>query len=476
MISLNKMVIVASLILTVAFIPFSKGMTSVLIYNDPNYSSFANSLQAVDNQAFNESIDDTITQFMLEGHITTLAASVVYKDSIIWSKGYGEQSDVNTAFIIASITKTFTATALLQLYEQGLFDLEEDVNNFLPFSLRNPNYPDTPITFSQLLLHQSSLLRGGEFYQSFVFNDLEQQLGETNETLPAFPTWLDDVLLSQNTSEVWATWAPGKPQWHLTYSNLGYDLLGYLVELISDQTIEEYFQSNIFNPLNMTKTHYTYQSYSADELASPNEWIPDDRNVENYPTDENDDFNLPFFNLDELGAGALRSTVTDLGHYLIAHMNKGMYKNNRILSEESINLMHNTSQVFYGGKIYDSYGYGWMNNIINTVEMNGESFLQPLQGHGGRTYGYNSLMFFNQDVELGVILLVNQGFLFVPEFSNEWEIFDVLYKEGLRVSITSRSEKTSGFSFCLFSLTLFLQVIFLKFRHHKLNKREADFR
>jgi len=460
------MVIVTSLVSIIALIPLSNGMASVLIYNDPNYCSFVNSLQEDDNQAFNYSIDDTITQFMLEGHIPTLAACVVYKDSIIWSKGYGEQSNGNIAFMIGSITKTITATALLQLYEQSLFDLDENVNNFLPFSLRNPNYPDKPITFRLLLLHQSSLQRGGELYQSYVFNDLEQKEGITNETTPVFPAWLDDVILSpesQNTSEIWGTWAPGVKQGRLTYSNLGYDLLGYLVELISNQTIEEYFQSNIFNPLDMTNTHYTHQSYSSDELAFPHEWIPDEENVEDYPTDEDKNYNLPIFNLDELGAGALRSTTTDLSHFLIAHMNYGMYKNNRILSEESINLMHNKSQVYYGNKKYDSYGFGWINDKINTLEVDGEYLLQPLQGHSGRVFGFNSLMFFNQDVEIGVILFVNQGFSFVPQFDNQWEIFDVLYKEGLRFSLS----KTSGFPFFLFSFTIVLHVIFVKFRKRK---------
>ncbi len=71
---------------------------------------------------------------MLEGNIPSLAASVVYKDDIIWSKGYGEQSNDNVTFMIASITKTFPATALLQLYERGLFELDDDVNNYLLFS------------------------------------------------------------------------------------------------------------------------------------------------------------------------------------------------------------------------------------------------------------------------------------------------------------------------------------------------------
>ncbi|MFW9995718.1 MAG: serine hydrolase domain-containing protein [Candidatus Odinarchaeota archaeon] len=467
------MAMVMLLILIVALTPLSN-VTSILGFNSPTYRLAVNSLQEEDNQAFNSNIDDTITQFMQEGHIPILAACVVHKDRMIWSKGYGEQSNGNNAFIIGSITKTFTVTALLQLHEQGLFDLDEDVNNFLPFSLRNPGYLGTPITFRQLLLHQSSLLRGGELYQSYVYNDLDQQLGLTNETLPAFPAWLDDVLLSEDTSEIWGSWAPGIKQERLAYSNVGFDLLGYLVELISNQTIEDYFQLNIFGPLNMTKTHYTYQSYSSDELASPNEWIPDEENVYNYPTDENSNHNPPHYNSDELGAGALRSTATDLSHYLIAHMNNGLYKNKRILSKASIRLIHDESQVYYGNKQYDSYGFGWINDKINTVEMDGETFLQPLQGHSGSLYGFNSLMFFNQDVKLGVILLVNQGFNFVPGFYNLWEIFDVLYKEGLRVSI-SRSENTSGFSFFLFSLTLLVQVIFMKFRNiHSKKRREND--
>ena len=472
---MNEVKSFALLMLIIASVPFSEGISFPLMNNDSNYLHIKKSLQENNKLAFDSSVDETITQFMLEGHIPSLAASVVYKDSIIWSKGYGEQSNGNIAFIIASITKTITTTALLQLYEQGLFDLDEDVSNFLPFSLRNPNYPDKPITFRSLLLHQSSLLRGGELYRSYVFNDLDQKLGITNESLPSFPAWIDDVLLSQNTTEVWGTWAPGEKQVdsygrsRLAYSNLGYDLLGYLVERLSNQTIEEYSKSNIFSRLNMTNTYYSYQSYPPDELAFPYEWIPDEENVEDYPTDEDKNFNLPIFNLDELGAGALRSTTSDLSHYLIAHMNNGMYKNNRILSEESINLMHNISQVYYGIKNYDSYGFGWMNDIINTVEIDGASFSQPLQGHGGRTYGYSSLMFFNQDVEIGVILFVNQDFLFVPQFDNQWDIFDVLYKEGLlfrNLSISS-SGNVSGFSFFLFSFPLVLYVIFVKYRRRK---------
>ncbi|MFX0183679.1 MAG: serine hydrolase domain-containing protein [Candidatus Hodarchaeota archaeon] len=457
----------ALVMLIIALLPFSKGIDAHLMNNDSSYFSLKKSLQENNQLVFNSSLDEAIAQFMLEGHIPSLAASVVYKDKIIWSKGYGEHSDENVAFMIGSITKTITATALLQLYERGMFELDEDVSKYLPFSLRNPNYPNTPITFRLLLSHQSSLQRGGELYRSYVYNDLNQKLGITNETLPAFPAWLDDVILSpeaQNTSKIWAIYfAPGEKQARLAYSNLGYDLLGYLVERLSNQTIEEYFKSNIFNPLNMTNTYYTYQSYPSDKVAFPHEWIPDEVNVEDYPTDDNKNHNLPIFNLDELGAGALRSTTIDLAHFLIAHMNNGKYQNNRILTKESINLMHDESQVYYGNRLHDSYGFGWINDKIFTVQIEGEHSTHFLQGHSGRVLGFNSLMFFNQDTKIGVILFLNQGFNYVPEFDNQWDIFDILYKEGLLFRKLS-SSNASGFSLVLSSLTIILYVIFIKYR------------
>ena len=63
----------------------------------------------------------------------------------------------STLFCIASISKTITATAVMQLWEQGLFELDDDVNDYLSFNVRNPNYPDVPITFRMLLTHTSSI-------------------------------------------------------------------------------------------------------------------------------------------------------------------------------------------------------------------------------------------------------------------------------------------------------------------------------
>ena len=472
------------LLIILGLFPFGKGISSPLVDNESNHLIITKSLQENDYIAFNSSVDEKIIQFMQEGHIPSLAASVVYNDSLMWSKGYGEQPSENVAFMIGSITKPIIATALLQLYEQGKLNLDDDVNNYLPFSLRNPNYPNTPITFRTLLLHQSSLLRGGEIYQSYIRNDLNRKEGFTNETLSSFPTWIDDVVFSDPQEEVWGTWAPGEKQERLAYSNFGFDILAYLVECISNQPIEEYLTSNIFIPLKMTNTHYSYESYPSDNVAIPHEWIPDEIDVE-FPRDENDIYKMPIYDLDELGAGALRSTAMDLAHFLIAHMNNGVYQDNQILTEESINLMHNESQVYYSYQPYhNSYGFAWMNDQIFGLEIDGKHVNHLLQGHSGRVLGYSSLMLFNQDSEIGVILFVNQDFIFVPEFNNQWDIFELLYKEGLLCSISnscnvsgfsttseisdfSTPSNPSGFPLFLSSLTIALYVIFTRFRNRR---------
>jgi CubicO group peptidase (beta-lactamase class C family) len=85
-----------------------------------------------------------------------ITVGIVVNDSLVWAKAYGE-ADLDTVYDIGSVTKPFVATAVLQLYERALIDLDDDVNEYLPFSLRHPEYPDTPITIRMLLTHQSGL-------------------------------------------------------------------------------------------------------------------------------------------------------------------------------------------------------------------------------------------------------------------------------------------------------------------------------
>ena len=108
-------------------------------------------------------IDQDIYNFMEKENIPSISASIVKNGEIVWMKSYGYadinnqiEADNNTVYMLASCSKTITATALMQLYEQDLFQLDEPINNYLPFSVFNPNY-ETEITFRMLLTHTSSI-------------------------------------------------------------------------------------------------------------------------------------------------------------------------------------------------------------------------------------------------------------------------------------------------------------------------------
>lgn len=115
-------------------------------------------------------IDAFIEERMTRYNIAGLAACLVKNDRMVWSNTYGfadleRQLPMSLDWVqnICSISKTFTTTALMQLWEQGRFELDDDVSEYLSFPLRNPNHPNTAITFRLLLTHRSSI-RDGEWY------------------------------------------------------------------------------------------------------------------------------------------------------------------------------------------------------------------------------------------------------------------------------------------------------------------------
>ena len=108
--------------------------------------------------------DRRIEFYMKLGHMPSLSTCIIKNNSVIWSKSYGyydlknkKQASQDTIYMVASISKMFTAFAIMQLYEKDLLDFNDNINDYLPFKIVNPNYPDVNITFRMLLAHQSSL-------------------------------------------------------------------------------------------------------------------------------------------------------------------------------------------------------------------------------------------------------------------------------------------------------------------------------
>jgi len=370
--------VIITLFFGIILIPVSNSLIS-----DDN-----NTYRLEKDEGFNDSLFDRyITRLMKFAHKPSLSACIIINDSVVWSNEYGlcdiennKPATPETLYLMASISKTVTATALMQLYDQELFDLDDDVNNYLPFSLRNPNFPNTPITFRMLLSHQSSLASDNSdiLSTSYIPGDPD---------IPSYPyPWLEEYLTPDGNAYHSAVWSDTPPGDQFYYANIGFSIIGYLVELISGQNFNEYCKEHIFIPLKMYNTSFRLKDLNISKIAIPylykgGKYIP----------------NPHYGMLVVYPAASMRTSVEELSHFLIAHMNGGIYKNVRILNESTVELMHTKHYPPHDRR--NGYGLGWniKENIFGKKEI----------GHSGGWPGVHTLMLFRPDDKTAIIIFTN---------------------------------------------------------------------
>lgn len=159
---------------------------------------------------------------------------------------YGGANE-ETIFKLASLTKIITGIAVMQLYENNLLDLNEDINTYLPFEVKNPYYENKPITVNMLLTHTSSIQDNWDvIYGNYRSYNL------TENPLPSLKSTCQEYLSA--TGKYYSkdsNYYNFKPGSTLEYSNMGFTLLGLIVETISKKDFKEYCNENIFTPFGM---------------------------------------------------------------------------------------------------------------------------------------------------------------------------------------------------------------------------------
>lgn len=330
--------------------------------------------------------DRYITLLMKFAHKPSVSSCIIINDSVVWSKAYGlydiennKPATIDTLYLMASISKTVTATALMQLYEQGLFNLDEDVNNYLPFNLRNPNHPNTPITFRMLLSHRSSLAGDNLYWLclSYIPGDPDIQ---------DYPyPWLKEYLTPNGSAYTPTVWSDNPAGEKLQYANIGYSLIGYLVELISGQPFDQYCKDHIFTPLEMHNTSFRLRNLNISNIAVPYEY----KDGKYLPH--------PHYGMHVIHPSAtMRTSVEEYSHFIIAHMNGGKYNDVRLLNETTVELIHTTHYLSSNGW---NYGLGW---IID------KTFLGKKEiSHSGGWPGVHTLVTIRPDEDIAVIIFTN---------------------------------------------------------------------
>jgi CubicO group peptidase (beta-lactamase class C family) len=325
------------------------------------------------DQIFNENFDSEVETKMEAAHAPSSTVSVINSSEVVFEKGYGAQSELDTVYPLYSINKPILAVAILQLYEDGIIDLDEDINSYLPFEIRNPYWPSIPITCKQLLSHQSSLKdRFNEMYEDIIFNS----------TIP-FPEYIYE-LTNENGSlysiDLWRDYQPGTGS---TYSSLDFDILGYILELKTGDSIDQYLNENIFVPLDMLSTKRNWSDFIQSKRAIPYTW----------KESINDYEQLDWIDLG--GAMDYKTTIEDLSNLLIALMNGGAYDSVRILEDLTVDIM------------IQDYADGFGLGIFVNTKIKQDSNIRGYNGHIGVGPGYILNMYFKENI--GVIFFTNQN-------------------------------------------------------------------
>ena len=348
------------------------------ILSSPQHQDETDPVGPTDPAELEAFLDELMAEHMEELHIAGAAVSVVKDGELFFSKGYGYADLENgtpvdperTIFKLASQSKSFTWTAVMQLVEQGKLDLDADINTYLDFQIPD-TYPE-PIRLRDLLAHTSG-------FEETHFEILAQ---DVDELVPA-GEWL--------ASHIPARVRP--PGVAAGYSNHNANLAGYIVAQVAGVPYDQYIQENILDPLGM--------EYSSAQTPVPPELDPY-RSV-SY-TYKDGDFQI--YHPDYLaqpavvpGAGIL-SSATDIARFMIAHLQDGRYGDTRILEEATAQQMHST--LFTP----DPRIRGNVHGFIDMSD-NGQWTI----GHyGGAAFGeFNNGMLLLPDQNLGVFVVCTAG-------------------------------------------------------------------
>lgn len=325
---------------------------------------FTPSVDAESNQNHMDTakIDQFMESAMERLNIPGASLGIVKGDQAVYLKGYGisdpDKSPVTsqTPFVLGSTSKSITATAIMQLVEEGKIHLETPVQHYLPWFQLADKEASSKITVKHLL-HQTS---------GISTRDGRVSLTKGNKSIEEHIRSLHKTQLNKPVGSEYQ------------YSNLNYDILSGIVQAVSGQSYEQYVRTNIFDPLDMK------HSYTSPNDAAKGGLATGYQPVFGYMT--------PTKQLNHKGtiaSGYLISSTEDMSNFLISQMNRGYFKDKSILSEESMKQMHQPSSSAVDGP---SYAMGWSvnDNVIF---------------HDGATE--NTYSFMAMDGEYGYVLLVN---------------------------------------------------------------------
>ena len=330
-------------------------------------SAHAYEMTAADVEAF---LDGLVPLQLKRDDIAGATVSVVKDGKVLFAKGYG-YADVekkkpvsaqDTLFRPGSISKLFTWTSIMQLYEQGKLDLDRDINDYLDFKI--PEAFGKPITLKNVMTHTPG------------FEEQVKDLFTVGNSKPDLGQYLKTHIPGR-------VYPPGTVP---AYSNYATAVAGYIVERVSGRPFDEYVTENILKPLKMTHSTFTQ--------PLPSELAPLMSNGYRLGSGSAESFEV----VNPYPAGSLSSSATDMAQFMIAHLQDGQLGDARILKPETARLMH--SRLFALDDAANAMCYGFYEESRNG---------QRIIGHGGDTVYFHSDLHLVLDQKLGFFVSYNSA-------------------------------------------------------------------
>ncbi|MEW5822559.1 MAG: serine hydrolase [Cyanobacteriota bacterium] len=334
-------------------------------------SIFAEAEKETDNL---KGLDSLIEKEMKEWQVPGLAIAIVKDDRVIYAKGYGfrdveKQLKVTpeTIFAIASNTKSMTCFALGILEDEGKFDWNRPIKDYLPDFKLKDEYATNHVSAKDLVLHQSgvpghdSVWYGSNLSRDDVYNILQYL---------------------EPSKELRSGWQ---------YNNMMYVVLGKIIEKISGKSWEEFMNDKLLTPLEMSST-----SFSIKDLTNSNNYSLA------YSNNSGEIKKIEYRDLDNIApAGAINSNVKEMANWLIFNLNGGKFKDKQIISEAIVNKLNNPRVIIpsysdYKELFYNTYSLGW---VVTTYRGNTIYF------NTGEIDGFRAIMSYMPAENIGIVVL-----------------------------------------------------------------------
>ena len=339
-------------------------------------------------------LEAKIRSMMDENMTAGMSVVVVKGDKVVYQQAFGyrdkdtrEPLDVNDIFRIASISKSFSGMSVMQLVEAGKMSLDDDVNGILGMDIRNPRYPDIPVTIKMLLSHTSGMSDGGGYHDLSYVDKTKTDINLIRE-------------------KAWLTYPPGKGY---RYCNRALNIIGLVIEKVSGERFDEYVLNHILKPIGADNSGFNLDKLDKSTItklyqysAKRNQLVPgggykrvNEKKVADgtYEIGKDGFFWSP--------TGGMKMSAPNLAKWMMTLKNGGVAPNgNRIISEKGCKTMLTP--------VIDTSDPGAQYCLTTRVETR---FVKgkKLVGHTGSAYGLYSCMYFCPDEDWGIVCICSSA-------------------------------------------------------------------